>query len=162
MSGRIGWSVIVGTAIVTGKLLGPAPMALEAQTGTLDARERAGLLATREQVWRAWFENDQTRLGALLPTQVIAINYGDTAWYDRAGVIAGARDFARSGTKLVGLAFPRTEVQAFGDVAVLYSLYRVETQSDGNRTVDAGRATEVFVRQEGRWVNASWHLDSGR
>ncbi|HEX6107428.1 MAG TPA: nuclear transport factor 2 family protein [Gemmatimonadales bacterium] len=147
-------------AVVLLVTLGTADVA--AQSGDLDAGGRAALLAAREQVWRSWFENDQPQLDRLLPPTVIAINYADTTWYDRAGVIRGAEEFARTGVRLVGLAFPRTEIQSFGDVAILYSLFRVETESQGERAVDSGRATEVFVHRDGRWLNASWHLDSGR
>jgi hypothetical protein len=50
----------------------------------------------------------------------------------------------------------------YGDVAVLYSLYRVETESDGRREVQQGRATEVFVLRNGQWINPGWHTDSGK
>ena len=149
-------------ALVAGLLIALATADVAAQGGDLDAGGRAALLAAREQVWRSWFENDQPRLERLLPPKVVAINYGDTTWYDRVGVLRGAEEFARTRARLVGLAFPRTEIQSFGDVAILYSLFRVETESRGERTVDFGRATEVFVRRDGRWLNASWHLDSGR
>jgi hypothetical protein len=123
---------------------------------------RATILRARQAVWQSWFANDQASLERLLPPGVIAINYGDSTWYDRPGVLQSARDFTRSGAKLVRLEFPRTEIQLFGNVAVLYSLFEVEVEADGQHTVDRGRASEVFVSTPAGWVNASWHLDSGR
>ena len=120
----------------------------------------ARLLADREAVWRAWFGNDRRRLEQLLPSNVVAIN-NDTTWQDRAAVLAAAQAFAQSGTKLVRLDFPRTEQQVFGDVAILYSRYEFELEKNGKRSLQAGRATEVFVWRDSLWQNTGWHLDSG-
>ncbi len=122
----------------------------------------ARLLADREAVWQAWFTNDQERLAALLPSDLVAINSGDTTWQGRAAVLAAAQAFAKSGTKLVRLDFPRTEQQVYGDVAILYSRYEAQLEQNGRRSVLAGRATEVFVWRDSLWQNAGWHLDSGR
>lgn len=59
--------------------------------------------------------------------------------------------------KSVRLEFPHTEVQRFGDVAVTWSIFRLETEVKGKPSVDAGRATEIFVRRDGQWVNPGWH-----
>ena len=120
----------------------------------------ARLLADREAVWRAWFENDRRRLEQLLPSDVVAIS-SDTTWHDRAAVLAAAQAFAQSGAKLVRLAFPRTEQQVFGDVAILYSRYEFELEKNGRRSLQAGRSTEVFVWRDSLWQNTGWHLDSG-
>jgi hypothetical protein len=45
-------------------------------------------------------------------------------------------------------------------VAILYSQYIVETEMKGKRSVSAGRATEVFVLQNGQWTNPGWHTDA--
>ena len=60
------------------------------------------------------------------------------------------------------LEFPCVEIQSYGDVAVIYSLYTFETDAKGERNTSSGRATEVFVRKNGRWTNPGWHLDSGK
>jgi len=125
-----------------------------------DAR-MARLLSDREAIWWAWFTNDTTRLGQLLAREVVAINNGDTTWHDRAGVLAGAREFAKRGAKLVRVTFPKTEKQVFGDCAVLYSQYELELEQNGKKMVQRGRATEVFVWRNGVWQNTGWHLDSG-
>jgi len=36
----------------------------------------------------------------------------------------------------------------------------VETEENGKRSVNSGRATEIFVRRNGEWVNPGWHTDS--
>jgi hypothetical protein len=52
-------------------------------------------------------------------------------------------------------------VQVFGYTAILYSKYLCEIEIDGKRSVQSGRATEMFVNRQGKWVNVGWHLDSG-
>lgn len=126
----------------------------------LNSDEEKKLLAAREQVWRAWFANDSAVLQKVIPKEVIAINSGEETWSDLATVLSGSRDSAASGTKLVRLEFPRTEIQVYGDVAILYSRYAYEVETKGKRQPGSGRATEVFVHRNGVWVNTGWHLDS--
>jgi Domain of unknown function (DUF4440) len=61
---------------------------------------------------------------------------------------------------LLRLEFPRTEVRRYGNVTILYSRYLYEIESDGKRTTSSGRATEVFVLQDGAWTNPGWHTDT--
>lgn len=122
----------------------------------------ARLLADREAIWQAWFTNDQQRLEQLLPSDVVAINSGDSTWQGRAAVLAAARSFAQSGTKYLGVTFPRTEQQVYGDVAILYSRYAVRLERNGKPSVLTGRATEVFVWRDSVWQNSGWHLDAER
>jgi len=124
--------------------------------------QRAELLRAREAIWRAWFANDRAALEKLLPEDTIAINNGEEKWEHRAEVLESAKKFAADGGKLIQLSFPHVEVQVFADVAVLYSLWTTETETHGKRTVSSGRATEVFVKRNGQWLNAGWHLDSGK
>ena len=70
----------------------------------------------------------------------------------RAEIIAEAQGSARSGNRLVGIAFTCDEFFVSGDVAVVYSNYRVERNTAGKPEVDEGRAIEVFERRNGRWV----------
>lgn len=123
---------------------------------------RRELLQAREAVWRAWFANDQKKLAWMVPEETIAINAGEEAWQDGPAALAGAEQFAYEGGRLLRLEFPRTEIALYGDVAILFSLYSFETESGGQRSTTAGRATEIFVRRDGRWVNPGWHTDSGR
>ena len=71
-----------------------------------------------------------------------------------------AAEFQAGGGKLLRLEFPRTEIQRFGDVAIIWTSYVVETEENGKRSVSSGRATEIFVRRDGDWVNPGWHTDS--
>jgi ketosteroid isomerase-like protein len=124
------------------------------------ADERADLLKVREQVWRAWFANDRKSLGELVPPETIVISAGEQKWKNQAEVFESAADFQAGGGKLVRLEFPRTEVQRFGDVAIIWSEYVVETEMNGKRSSSSGRVTEVFVKRHGKWTNPGWHTDS--
>jgi len=53
-------------------------------------------------------------------------------------------------------------VQHFGDVAIVWSSYVVETEVDGKRSLGSSRVTEIFVWQHGRWTNPGWHTDEER
>jgi ketosteroid isomerase-like protein len=71
-------------------------------------------------------------------------------------------EFAQGGGKLTALEFPTTQIQAYGDVAFVYSTYKVGMTAGGQEIVQEGRATEVFVRRGGKWLHPGWHLDSGK
>ncbi len=123
---------------------------------------RKELLAAREAVWRAWYGNDRAKLEAVIPEETVAINPAEEKWHDRAEILASAREFAERGGKLLRLEYLRTEIQLYGDVAILYTTYLVEVESKGERETVNGRGTEIFIRRNGIWVNSGWHLDSGR
>lgn len=123
---------------------------------------RQELLRVREAVWRAWFANDRAQLEKLVPEDLIAIDPDKSEWSDQKTVLENAAQFARSGGKLLSLSFPRTEIQLYGNVAILYSTYSFEVQEGDHRTTQSGRATEIFVRRNGHWQNSGWHLDSGK
>jgi hypothetical protein len=125
-----------------------------------DQDDRGQLLKVREAVWRSWFANDASTLRELVPPETIVISSGEPQWKHQSEVLQSAVDFQAQGGKLVRLEFPRTEIQRFGEVAILYSQYIVETEMKGKRSVSAGRATEVFVLQHGRWTNPGWHTDA--
>jgi hypothetical protein len=122
--------------------------------------ERSQLLTVREAVWRSWFANDVSTLRQLVPPGTIVISAGETQWKHQAEVLQSAVQFQTDGGKLVRLEFPRTEIQRYGDVAILYSAYIVETEMKGKRSVSSGRATEVFVLHDGQWTNPGWHTDA--
>jgi Domain of unknown function (DUF4440) len=121
---------------------------------------REEILKSREQVWRAFFANDRTALEQLVPPETIVISSGEKAWKYQQDVFQAAAEFQASGGKLVRLEFPRTEIQRFGDVAVLYTTYVVEIENGGRHDLSSGRATEIFVFRDGKWVNPGWHTDS--
>ncbi len=132
------------------------------QPRTLTPSQRAELLVEREKVWRAYFMNDRKHLEAVIPPETIAINANEEQWANREAILAGAEGFAQSGAKLVRLEFPRTEMQVYGDVAIIYTTYLFELESEGERSMFNGRGTEIFVQRNGTWVNSGWHLDAGK
>ncbi len=137
-----------------------ALVALAGTAGASGAEHQDQLLQTREAVWRAWFANDKQVLEKLVPDGTIVISAGEGKWKNRAEVIQSAAEFQAEGGKLVRLEFPRTEIQHFGNVAIVYSQFQLETEAGGKRKISSGRVTEVFVRRRGQWVNPGWHTDS--
>jgi ketosteroid isomerase-like protein len=122
--------------------------------------ESSTLLKVREAVWRSWFANDAKTLRELVPPETIVISAGEKQWKHRAAVLQSAAEFHAQGGELIRLEFPRTEIQQFGGVAILYSEYRLETEMRGKRSLSSGRATEIFVRHNGQWTNPGWHTDA--
>jgi ketosteroid isomerase-like protein len=118
------------------------------------------LLHVRETVWRAWFAGDTKTVTDLVPADTIVISASEKKWLTQEDVLRDSADFHKSGGKLTRLEFPRTEVQHFGDVAVIWSKFVLETEVDGQRKLSSGRVTEIFVRRDGHWVNPGWHTDS--
>jgi ketosteroid isomerase-like protein len=140
--------------------LHPETEAAESQRAqTPDPDEKQELLAAREAVWRSWFAND-THLPDLVPAELIAIEQSEK-FKNRDDVLASSKDFAANGGKLVRLEFPETEIQMYGYTAILYTKYVCEIEMNGKRSTLSGRATEMFVNRQGKWVNVGWHLDSG-
>ena len=121
---------------------------------------RQELLRAREAVWRAWFSNDQASLQKMIPAEAVAIDAGADRWSDRAAILEGAKDFAASGAKLVNLEFPRTDIQVYGRTIILYTTYVTELETQGKKSTQRGRGTEVFVERDGQLVNTGWHLDA--
>ena len=147
---RIAWALAVFL------LCSGGVMALQPEA---EARNQ-NILSAREAVWRAWFADDETTLCSLVPPDAVAISAREPDWKTRAGIVAGARRFHQSGGKLIQLSFGRTTIQRYGDTAFVYSEYRLETIEKDVRSILHGRATEVFVRRRGKWINPGWHTDS--
>jgi uncharacterized protein DUF4440 len=117
------------------------------------------LLRARETVWRAWFAGDTKSLKELVPPQTIVMSGGEKEWKHQSDVLRSSAEFHSKGGKLVRLEFPHTEVQHFGNVAIVWSSYVVETEVDGKHSLDSSRVTEIFVWQHERWTNPGWHTD---
>lgn len=119
------------------------------------------LLATREAAWRAYFAGDTKALGAMLPEDFIGINMQDAPFANRATALEASRAFREGGGRLVRLAFPETQAQRFGDVAVLYGRFEavVVSATGGAERTMRGRLTETFVKRDGKWMHPGWHLD---
>ena len=117
------------------------------------------LLKARDTVWRAWFAGDMKTLEKLVPPETLVMSGGEEKWKNQADVLRTAVEFHAKGGKLLRLDFPRTEVQRFGNVAIVWSSYVVETEVDGKRSSGSSRVTEIFVWRHGRWTNPGWHTD---
>ena len=153
-----------GAWIQTGSDTDLHPESVEEQQQSLrrlsePAKKR--LLEARESVWRAYFAGDRATLEKLLPEELLTMEPGGD-WGNRKAVLEGSARFAAGGGKLVRLEFPKTEIQTYGYTAIVYSNYLYEIEQGGQRSVNTGRVTEVFVNRNGVWVNPSWHMDTGR
>jgi hypothetical protein len=147
------FSRLVIAAVVVLGWMSPAVRA----SGVID---QGNLKEVREAVWRAWFADDVPTLKRLVPADAIEISAGEKDWRHQAAIFAAAAKFHGDGGKLIRLAFPRTEEQRYGNVAILYTTYEVETEMKGKRLINSGRATEIFVMKDGKWLNSGWHTDA--
>jgi hypothetical protein len=134
---------------------------LQWQSRRLSDQDRASLLKAREAVWRAWFAGDTDALGKLLPPELITFDSGST-FGTREATLAASRNFAASGGRLTRLAFPKTELQAYGSTVIVYTTYEMDLLTDGSTSTERGTATEMFVQQNGRWINTGWQLSPAR
>jgi len=148
-------NMAVAFAILCLAILGPINLAGHKQ-------DDAELLRVREKVWRAWFAGDTNTLKDLVPPETIVLSGGEDQWKHQADVLRASAEFHAKGGKLIQLAFPRTEVQHFGNVAVVWSSYALQIEVDGKRSPDSGRVTEIFVWRDGHWLNPGWHTDAGK
>ena len=134
---------------------------LMSQRRMLDRDERASLMKAREAVWRAWFAGDQAALLKLLPPELITIEPGSTTFGTQKSTLDGSRAFAAGGGKLTRIAFPSTEIQVYGNTAILYTSYEMDLQNGAQTRTERGMATEVFVMKDGEWLNTGWQLAPG-
>jgi hypothetical protein len=141
---------------VTTGILVQAPVSLASEK--VDAKTRSELIAARETVWRAWFAGDSTVLARSIPGVVAA----GSPWGcdDRSAVLQEAHRSAARGKRLVGIDFDSTTIHLRGSVAIVQARFRYEVEdSNRKRSVVRGVATEIFVREKGRWVNPFWYLE---
>jgi hypothetical protein len=117
---------------------------------------RAALENARETVWRAWFSGDSASLERVIPGALAAGS--PMGWEDRAATFASARRSAAS-SRLIGLRFDSTQITLRDSVATMQARFTYILElSDGKRTTTRGMASEIFVRENGRWVNPFWYL----
>ena len=128
-------------------------------TTSLPAAELTALEQFRKDVWVKWFSGDTAALRRMLGPELVAISAGAPHWQSLSQTIASSAEFSASGGKFVSVAFDSTTTHRFGETVVMFSHYTVVTENAGKRSTQKGRATEVFVRANSRWVHTSWHLD---
>lgn len=141
---------------------GPGTMTAQAAptvAATLPPAELKALEAIRKDVWVHWFTGDTAGLRRVLPPELIAISPDGTPWQTLEQTLEGSTKFKAARNRLISVEFAGTTVHRFDAVVVMFSQYEVETERAGTRSTQRGRATEVFVRKDGRWVHTSWHLD---
>lgn len=144
-------------------LLATSPLAAQAAprvTTTLSATELTALEAVRKAVWVDWFSGDTAALRRVLGPELVAMSAGAPYWQSLGETIAASARFKAGGGKLVSVGFDSTTTHRFGETVVMFSRYTVVMENTEGRATQKGRATEVFVRTNGRWVHTSWHLDS--
>ena len=124
----------------------------------LSESARKELLIAREAVWRAWYGGDTARLKDLLPPELVTLGPGESGWGVHDGIIAASEQFAKNGGKLTRLDFPRTEIQSYGSTAIIYTSYVLDVVRGGRGHTETGKATEIFVRRGGKWLNTGWQL----
>jgi hypothetical protein len=132
-----------------------------AQDSAPTEKIRNELLEARSTAWRAFFQKDLTVLEQILAPELIAIQEQVERWDNRASLLKMAQSMKERGVQLTRLEFPRTEIQLFGNTAILYYTYVMEQRLGDQAAVDTGRGTEIFVHRDGKWVDVGWHLDQG-
>jgi hypothetical protein len=118
--------------------------------------DRKALLEAREAVWRAWYGGDIKALKELLPPELITLT--PEGWGNYDVIIAASAEYAKGGGKLVRLQFPRTDMQSYGNTAIIYTSYELDLNEGGKARTERGKATEIFVRRSGKWLNTGWQL----
>src|SRR5438445_4937561 len=154
-------AAFVAALLLCGAVAVPAQTTLQTtlrlSRQVIDPRTRAELESAREAVWRAWFAGDSASLEKLIPAALAAGS--PWIWEDRTATFQGARHSGASGRRLVDIRFDSTTITLYDDLALMHARfsYVLETP-DGKRTTSTGIASEIFVREDGRWVNPFWYL----
>lgn len=129
-------------------------------TAQLPPDWRADLLATRASAWHSFF-GDPDKLAAMLPDDFIGIGNDGWPWTDRATTLARSRETTQAGVRVAQLDFPDNVIQQYGDVAIIYTTFRLITATSGvANPAYEGRATEMFRWDGKRWMHTGWHLSS--
>lgn len=120
------------------------------------------LAKVQREIWDVWFAGDTDRLKEIIPQDLVVMNSGGGGFSGFRDEVDASASFEKAGGRLIDLTFPEMRAQQFGDVVVVYTQYRLAYVMGTDTTRQSGRATEVFVKRDGRWVNPAWHMDSGK
>jgi hypothetical protein len=126
---------------------------------TIGGAELKDLEAVRKAVWVDWFSGDTASLRRALGPELVAMSPGAPYWQSLEETLASSAKFKAGGGRFLSVAFDSSTIHRFGNVVVMFSRYTVVTETNAERGTLQGRATELFVRANGRWVHTSWHLD---
>jgi len=120
------------------------------------------LARVQREVWEVWFAGDTTRLKEIVGDDLVAITPGSDGFSSTRNEVQASAGFRAGGGKLVDLRFPKMRVQRFGDVVIVYTDYEYALAMGSDTTRQSGRATEVFVKRDGKWLNPAWHMDAAK
>jgi hypothetical protein len=120
------------------------------------------LVAARDTVWRAFFQNDTAILHRYIPpAAATAEGSAEMRWSNRGDIIRSARRFVDAKSRFIDVVFTNTQIAPSGHSALVQSNYEVITELNGRRDTTRGRATELFVKQGSTWINPYWQLEEG-
>jgi hypothetical protein len=131
---------------------------LRSAFGLPSDEQKTAILTAREKVWRAWYSGDVAQFRKLVPAELITLHPGSASFGTYDSVIAASKGFAASGGKLARLVFPKTEFQQYGNTVIIYTSYELDVERGGKTETEKGKATEIFVRRKGDWLNTGWQL----
>ncbi|HSA56573.1 MAG TPA: DUF4440 domain-containing protein [Gemmatimonadaceae bacterium] len=114
----------------------------------------------QREVWEVWFAGDTTRLKEITGEDLVAMSPGNEDFSNLREQVDASAGFRAAGGKLIDLRFPRMRMQNFGDVVLVYTDYEYTLAIGTDTTRQAGRATEVFIKRDGTWLNPAWHMDA--
>ncbi len=66
-------------------------------------------------------------------------------------------DVIKNGPKLKSLRIDDRKIQVYGDAAVVTGRFTVTSVNNGKKETDAGRFTDVWVKQHGKWLCVAAH-----
>ena len=150
---RIAGLLLIAAASIAGAQSAPRV------ASTLPASERAELEKIRKDVWVMWFAGDTAGMRKVLGPELVALSADEPRWATLEMTLAKSAEFKASGGRLSAVRFDSTTIHRFGDAVVMFSKYEIDLDNNGQKAMVKGRATEVFVRANGKWVHTSWHLD---
>jgi hypothetical protein len=154
---------LIAALLLAGSTLGaqaPAPQDRPQSIATakptpVSESVRKALLAAREAIWRGEFLENPS----LLPPETIGIVEWTEDWKHRDEIIAGAKTANANGINIKRLEFPRTEIQLYGDTAILYqpiSMKRNSTARAPGWRQDAPPKSSFGATASGSTRDGTW------